>query len=160
LAPLTASVLHYAARAPSHWRCYLELTKPKVVALISFTALVGALLAGPGVPPLEPLLCGILGIALAAGCAATLNHVLDRRIDGQMTRTRGGDRAAYHIWQTAPNGGWGNWSTLAGHDLRELALGRNADGRLELFALGGDHYVYHIWQIAPNGGWGNWSFLR
>jgi heme o synthase len=84
-----ASVLQYSARAPSRWRCYLELTKPKVVALISFTALVGALLAGPGFSPLEPLLCGILGIALAAGCAATLNQVLDRRIDGQMSRTRG-----------------------------------------------------------------------
>jgi heme O synthase-like polyprenyltransferase len=69
-----ANVLDYAARAPSRWRCYLELTKPKVVALISFTALVGALLAGPGFTPLEPLLCGILGIALAAGCAATLNQ--------------------------------------------------------------------------------------
>lgn len=84
-----ASVLYYAARAPLRWRRYLELTKPKVATLITFTALAGALLSGRGFPPLEPLLWGILGIAFAAGCAATLNHVLDRRIDEQMARTRG-----------------------------------------------------------------------
>ncbi len=77
------------ARAPAIWRRYLELTKPRVVALIVFTAIVGTLLASPGVPPLDALLFGNLGIALAASCAATLNHVLDRRIDEQMTRTRG-----------------------------------------------------------------------
>jgi heme o synthase len=70
------------------WRRYLELTKPKVVALITFTAIVGTLLASPGAPPLAPLLFGNLGVALAAACAATINHVLDRRIDEQMARTR------------------------------------------------------------------------
>ena len=79
-----------AALAPQEapWRRYLELTKPKVVALITFTAIVGTLLASPGLPPLEALVWGNLGIALAAACAATLNHVLDRRIDEQMARTR------------------------------------------------------------------------
>src|ERR1700724_3486322 len=78
----------YAPVAPAVWRRYLELTKPKVVALITFTAIVGTLLASPGMPPLDALVWGNLGIALAAGCAATLNHVLDRRIDEQMSRTR------------------------------------------------------------------------
>ena len=78
-----------ATRAPPLWRRYLELTKPRVVALITFTAIVGTLLASPGLPPLEPLVFGNLGIALAAACAATINHVLDRRIDEQMMRTRG-----------------------------------------------------------------------
>ena len=73
---------------PALWRRYLELTKPKVVALITFTAIVGTLLASPGVPPFAALLWGNLGIALAAACAATINHVLDRRIDEQMARTR------------------------------------------------------------------------
>jgi protoheme IX farnesyltransferase len=77
-----------AARAPAPWRRYLELTKPKVVALITFTAIVGTLLASPGLPPPGALLWGNIGIALAAACAATLNHVLDRRIDEQMARTR------------------------------------------------------------------------
>ncbi|MGO9802272.1 MAG: heme o synthase [Steroidobacteraceae bacterium] len=76
-----------ASRRPL-WRLYLELTKPKVVALITFTAIVGTLLASPGVPPLEPLIIGNLGIALAAACAATINHLLDARIDAQMARTR------------------------------------------------------------------------
>jgi protoheme IX farnesyltransferase len=76
-----------ASRRPV-WRRYLELTKPKVVALITFTAIVGTLLASPGVPPLEPLIIGNLGIALAAACAATINHVLDARLDAQMARTR------------------------------------------------------------------------
>ena len=83
-----ATTPHYAPAAPAFWRRYLELTKPKVVALITFTAIVGTLLSSPGLPPLSALLWGNLGIALAAGCAATINHVLDRRIDEQMARTR------------------------------------------------------------------------
>jgi protoheme IX farnesyltransferase len=83
-----ATTTHYAPGAGALWRRYLELTKPKVVTLISFTAIVGTLLASPGLPPLVPLIFGNLGIALAAACAATINHVLDRRIDEQMARTR------------------------------------------------------------------------
>jgi protoheme IX farnesyltransferase len=73
----------------AHWRLYLALTKPRVVALIVFTAIVGTLMSTPGMPPLSALIWGNLGIALASGCAATINHVLDRRIDAQMSRTRG-----------------------------------------------------------------------
>ena len=73
----------------AHWRLYLALTKPRVVALIVFTAIVGTLLSTPGLPPLHALLWGNLGIALASASAATINHVLDRRIDAQMSRTRG-----------------------------------------------------------------------
>ena len=83
-----ATTSDLAPPAPPVWRRYLELTKPKVVALITFTAMVGTLLASPGWPPLDALLWGNLGIALASGCAATINHVLDRRIDEQMARTR------------------------------------------------------------------------
>jgi heme o synthase len=71
------------------WHHYFALTKPRVVALIVFTAIVGTLLASPGLPPLAALLWGNLGIALAAASAAAINHVLDRRIDAQMQRTRG-----------------------------------------------------------------------
>jgi protoheme IX farnesyltransferase len=77
-----------ATRRAPLWRRYLELTKPKVVALLTFTALVGTLLASPGVPPLAALVFGTAGIALAAASAATINHVLDARIDAQMARTR------------------------------------------------------------------------
>ena len=77
-----------APAPPALWRRYLELTKPKVVALITFTAVVGTLLASPGLPPLDALVWGNLGIALAAASAAAINHVLDRRIGAQMARTR------------------------------------------------------------------------
>jgi protoheme IX farnesyltransferase len=70
------------------WRLYLQLTKPKVVALIVLTAVVGTLLATPGWPSLTALLFGNLGIGLAAASAATLNQILDQRIDARMTRTR------------------------------------------------------------------------
>jgi heme o synthase len=73
----------------ARWRLYLALTKPRVVALIVFTAIVGTLMSTPGLPPLYALLWGNIGIALASGSAATINHVLDRRIDAQMSRTRG-----------------------------------------------------------------------
>jgi protoheme IX farnesyltransferase len=70
------------------WREYLALTKPKVSLLIVFTAIVGMVLASPGMVPLPALVFGTLGIAMASGSAATLNHILDRRIDKQMARTR------------------------------------------------------------------------
>lgn len=70
------------------WRGYLELCKPRVVAVISFTALVGMCLATPGWVPLNALLAGNLGIFLAASSAAAINHVLDSRADALMGRTR------------------------------------------------------------------------
>src|ERR1700730_5273959 len=72
----------------SGWRDFLELTKPKVSLLIVFTAVVGMVLASPGLVPLPALIFGTLGIALASGSAAAFNHVLDRRIDEHMARTR------------------------------------------------------------------------
>lgn len=69
------------------WRDYLELTKPNVVALMILTSVIGMLLAAPGMAPLDVLLLGNLGIALCAGSAATVNHLVDRRIDIVMART-------------------------------------------------------------------------
>ena len=66
---------------------YFELTKPRVVALIMFTAVVGMLLAVPGLPPLGAFGWGTLGIGLAAGSAAAINHLVDRQIDAKMART-------------------------------------------------------------------------
>jgi protoheme IX farnesyltransferase len=70
------------------WRDYYELTKPRVVALIVFTAIVGMLLATPGLPSLRKFIFGSLGIWLAAASAAAINHLIDRRADAQMARTR------------------------------------------------------------------------
>lgn len=69
------------------WRRYYEMTKPKVVLLIAFTALVGMLLSTPGAIPLDLLLFGLAGISLAAACGAVINHILDQRIDALMERT-------------------------------------------------------------------------
>lgn len=69
------------------WRDYLELTKPNVVALMLLTSLIGMLLAVPGMVPLDVLILGNLGIALCAGSAATVNHLVDRHVDLKMART-------------------------------------------------------------------------
>jgi protoheme IX farnesyltransferase len=68
-------------------RQYLELTKPRVVALIVFTAVIGMFLAVPGMVPLRPLIAGTIGIWLAAASAAAINHLIDQRIDKVMART-------------------------------------------------------------------------
>ena len=72
----------------AYWRDYLELCKPNVVALMIFTAVVGMLLATPGDIPWWALTVGNLGIALSAGSAAAINHLVDQHIDAQMARTR------------------------------------------------------------------------
>ncbi len=66
---------------------YWDLTKPRVVALIVFTAAIGMFLAVPGLPPLKESVLGFLGIWLAASSAAAINQLLDARIDAQMART-------------------------------------------------------------------------
>ncbi len=71
------------------WRDYYELTKPRVVMLIVFTAIVGMFVSVPGWPGIMPVVFGTLGIGLASSSAAVFNHVLDARIDIQMMRTRG-----------------------------------------------------------------------
>lgn len=66
---------------------YIELCKPKVVLLMLLTAVVGMCLALPGAIPLNLFVFGLLGIALCAGSAAAVNHVVDRHIDAVMLRT-------------------------------------------------------------------------
>jgi protoheme IX farnesyltransferase len=77
-----------AAVTAARWRSFYELTKPRVVMLIVFTSIVGALLAVPGMPPWDAFVFGNLGVGLAAASAAVVNHVLDERIDAQMSRTK------------------------------------------------------------------------
>ena len=69
------------------WQDYLTLCKPKVVSLIVFTAVVGMFLATPSMVPWDVLIYGTIGIGLAASSAATINHVIDYRIDSIMART-------------------------------------------------------------------------
>jgi protoheme IX farnesyltransferase len=70
------------------WKRYLELTKPRVVALLLFTALVGMLLEIEGEVPWGRLVFGLIGIGLASAAGAAINHVVDRHIDGVMQRTQ------------------------------------------------------------------------
>lgn len=72
----------------SNWRAYLEITKPKVVLLLVFTALVGMALAVPGWLPLQESVFGLIGIGLASSSAAAINHVIDQRSDAIMKRTK------------------------------------------------------------------------
>ena len=69
------------------WRDYLELCEPNVVALMILTSLIGMLLATDGFVSLDVLILGNLGIALCAGSAAAVNHIVDRKIDDTMART-------------------------------------------------------------------------
>ncbi|ELI5717923.1 protoheme IX farnesyltransferase [Vibrio fluvialis] len=80
------AVVHTAS-ASSRWHIYLTLTKPKVVALMLLTALVGMCLAQLGLMPLKAAVLGLSGIGLMAGSAAAFNHLIDRRIDAMMART-------------------------------------------------------------------------
>lgn len=72
----------------THWKDYLELCKPKVIALMVFTAIVGMLMAAPGAVSIETFLYATVGIGLVASSAAAINHVADSRIDAAMDRTK------------------------------------------------------------------------
>ncbi|MCK9532854.1 MAG: heme o synthase [Gammaproteobacteria bacterium] len=85
-----ASEIAAAGARPHTWWHYFELTKPKVVSLIVFTALVGILLAiGDGPVPWQQAAAGLAGIAAAAAAGAVFNHAAEGRTDAVMERTRG-----------------------------------------------------------------------
>src|SRR5687768_12558159 len=67
---------------------FYQLTKPRVVSLIVFTAVIGMFLSTPGMVPLQVLVAGTLGIALTAGAAAAMNCLVEQRLDALMARTR------------------------------------------------------------------------
>jgi protoheme IX farnesyltransferase len=72
----------------ANWRDYLEMCKPRVVLLMLLCTLVGMFLATSGMVPIDVIVFGNLGVALVAGSAAALNHLIDANIDAQMARTR------------------------------------------------------------------------
>jgi heme o synthase len=85
---LTKELGNVERGAAAHWRDYYALTKPGVVQLLVFTAVVGMFLATPGMVPWDVLIAASLGIGLAAAAGAVVNQILDQRIDAQMARTR------------------------------------------------------------------------
>lgn len=93
------------------------------------------------------------------------SHIVSSNADGrQEIFGVADDGAAWQKWQVAPNNGWSDWKTL-GTPSRDVSLtdrftvGRNQDGRQELFAIGSDGNVWQIWQTSPNGGWSGWRLL-
>ena len=85
-------------------RALYSLTKPRVVSLIVFTAVIGMFLATPGVVPLHVLLAGTAGIAFVAGAAAAMNCLVEHKIDAKMRRTS---------WRPLPQGELSAAQTLA-----------------------------------------------
>jgi protoheme IX farnesyltransferase len=75
------------ARRPSRWSQYYALTKPRVVQLIVFCAVIGMLLAVPGLPDWRLALSATVGIWLVAGAAAAFNCLVEQGIDSRMQRT-------------------------------------------------------------------------
>ncbi len=75
--------------AATHFGNCLALTKPRVTALIVFTAVIGMFLATPGMVPLDILLAATIGIGMSSGAAAAFNHLVEQKIDAKMARTRG-----------------------------------------------------------------------
>jgi protoheme IX farnesyltransferase len=84
-----------SASLASQARAFLALTKPRVVSLIVFTAVIGMFLATPGMVPPQVLVAGTLGIALVAGAAAAVNCLVEQKLDAVMRRTR---------WRPLPRG--------------------------------------------------------
>jgi heme o synthase len=98
---LTAHALSYGFA--QRLRAFLALTKPRVVSLIVFTAVIGMFLATPGMVPLQVLLASTVGIAFVAGAAAAVNCLVEQKIDAVMQRTR---------WRPIPRGELGPAQTL------------------------------------------------
>ena len=138
---VATSTLHSPA-API-WRCYLELTKPKIVALVTFTALVGALLARPGLPPPGVLFWAMLGITLSAQCAAVLNHLFDRQIDVRMTRTRRRPMPTRRVTEGHAIAFAAMLGTAGGAVL--IAFVNLLTAMLTLGALVGYGFIYTVW---------------
>ena len=111
---------------PQQLRAFLALTKPRVVSLIVFTAVIGMLLATPGLVPLNVLLAGTAGIWLVAGAAAAVNCLVEQKIDAVMQRTswRPLPQGELSMTQTlvfaAVLGGAGLW--LLGHYVNALTM--------------------------------------
>ena len=84
---MTVLAQHYKPAALRLQQLF-RLTKPRVVSLIVFTAVIGMFLATPGLPPIGILVCATAGIALVAGAAAAINCLVEQKLDGIMARTR------------------------------------------------------------------------
>ncbi len=85
------------ALTDSRFRQFLALTKPRVVSLVVFCAVIGMFLAVPGLPPADVVFFATVGIALVAGAAAAVNCLVEQKIDAVMHRTRRRPLPAGHL---------------------------------------------------------------
>ena len=114
------------ASFPQRLRAFYALTKPRVVSLIVFTAVIGMFLATPGMVPPRVLLAGTFGIALVAGAAAAINCLVEQNVDALMLRTRwrplpsGELTSLQTLVFAAVVGGFGLW--LLGHHVNALTM--------------------------------------
>ena len=86
--------------------------------------------------------------------------------DGRLEAfTLDGTGGLWHSWQTSPGAGWSQWASLgnlfagAMHQPVMFKVGRNVDGRLELFTFGKDMALWHSWQTSSGGEWSTWASL-
>ena len=98
-----ASTLAASTSAATRWAQYYALTKPRVVQLIVFCALIGMLLAEPGVPDFARAVPAVIGIWLVAAAAAAFNCIVEQAIDARMART---------AWRPTAKGQLTDWQTL------------------------------------------------
>jgi len=129
---------HAWQRSPGHdWSPWLSLKRPGGQAVISRP--LGARPAGP---------------------TPALARNQDGRLEVFVVRE---DFTVWHRWQRTAGGEWSDWGSLGTRPgdgtVGPLAVGVNADERLELFAADHDGAVWHIWQVAPNKDWSQWKSL-
>jgi protoheme IX farnesyltransferase len=101
--PSSVAPMSTLTLSEGHFRQFLALTKPRVVSLVVFCAVIGMFLATPGLPPPVPVFFATLGIALVAGAAAAFNCLVEQKIDALMARTRR---------RPLPSGAVTSWQTL------------------------------------------------
>ena len=155
--------------------CTMGLYSNSGVAFTVGTVDWGRVLASLREPRVERITRNVLdtlSVRLSEGWASrggqlTSVPAVAANADGRLEAFgRGYDGGLYHVWQTAPNGGWSNWASEGGAVAGDgdtptrLAVARNADGRLSVFACFDDDSVRYITQIAPNNAWGKWTTLN
>ena len=105
----------------------------------------------------------MLGVPENRGISLDVRRNDNRRLEAFLISM---DNTIWHNWQTTPGGGtsrkeWSGWSMLGVPENKgiSLAVGTNADGRLEVFLIGTAYNIYHNWQTTPGGPWSGWSML-
>jgi hypothetical protein len=96
---------------------------------------------------------------------SVISQIVGRNADGRLEIfALGTDHVPWQRWQVAPNNGWSEWQSLGSPSqtlsfTEQFTVGRNQDGRQEVFFGGSDGHIWQKWQTEPNGGWSDWKQL-